>query len=60
MDFGQGIFATAYMQIVQHIHPTVCSVFNILSAKAAVEEKEENIKHGRPPTELKVSTHGKC
>lgn len=55
MDFQEGIYANAYTQIVQHIYAAASLVFNILSAKAAEEEKEQIIKHGRPRTELKVS-----
>ncbi|XP_053995806.1 uncharacterized protein LOC128885665 [Hylaeus anthracinus] len=58
MDMGQGLSISTYDLIVRHIHAATSSVFNALSKKAAEEEKRENIKHGRPSTEFKVSGDG--
>ncbi|EZA47079.1 hypothetical protein X777_16771 [Ooceraea biroi] len=58
MDIGQGIAIGTYDRIVRHMHEVAKSVFDHLTEKVVDEEKAENVKNERPPTELKISGDG--
>lgn len=58
MDLGQGLSLNAYYSIVEKIHNVAKLVFDVLCQKAVKEEKEENVKNGRSPMNLKISGDG--
>lgn len=58
MDIGQGLSRNTYDLIVEHIHIAARTVFDILCQKAIKKEKEENVKNGRSPMNLKISGDG--
>ncbi|EZA51573.1 hypothetical protein X777_09740 [Ooceraea biroi] len=58
MDIGQGTSKTAYDHAVQHIHSATSAVIDVLCKKVVQEEKEENVKNGRSPSNFKVSGDG--
>lgn len=58
MDIGEGLAAKTYYACLENIHCASEAVYDIVTRKAAEEEKEENAKYGNPPSELTVSGDG--
>lgn len=58
MVICQGVSKTTYDGYVRSIHSVSMSVFDVICKKVVTEEKDENVKQGRSPTDLKISGDG--
>lgn len=58
MDIGKGISISTCDINMWHIHSVASSVFDSVYKKAVEEEKENNLKNGKPEAEFKVSGDG--
>lgn len=58
MDISQGLSNTLYYAALETIHGGAKAVYNILTRKAAEEEKTLNSEHGEPRSDISVSGDG--
>ncbi|XP_032676769.1 uncharacterized protein LOC116846694 [Odontomachus brunneus] len=58
MDMCQGLTASAYNNIVQHLHTASATMFQEITKKSVEEERKKNEEKGRNETHLKVSGDG--